>query len=216
MQTHSLDTVRNSRGNRCNATSQPSRTSFAICHLCVGNKRLHSDSCRAKQGESGKSQKRVRFLELIETLGFSGPVKIISLLCWTFLLLHLGGILSVKWLSYRTVMVSCAVFILGPLWIHILTQACGGEELCQEAVLSWFRERVLDGLGLEEPPAATVQGPDGGMAQPEARHAPWRSPRTSRTAWVNHRTSPKEETSQIILFPSSGEKLCCFYLKNTS
>lgn len=116
---------------------------------------------------------------------------------------------SVKWLSYSRVMVSCALFILGPLWIHILTQACRGEELSQEAVLSWFRERVLEGLGLEEPPAATVQGPDGGMAQPEARHAPRRSPRTSRTAWVNHPTSPNQETSQIILFPSSGET--CFF-----
>ncbi|XP_074482844.1 inhibin alpha chain [Sebastes fasciatus] len=92
-------------------------------------------------------------------------------------------------------MVSCALFILGPLWVHILTQACVGEELSREAVLSWFRERVLEGLGLEEPPLTT--------AQPEARRAPRRAPRTSRTAWVNHQTSPTQETSQIILFPSS-------------
>lgn len=113
-------------------------------------------------------------------------------------------------------MVSCALFILGSLWIHVLTQACGGEELSREAVLSWFRERVLEGLGLEEPPL--VHGPDRDMAQPEARHAPRRAPRTSRTAWVNHQSSPTKETSQIILFPGSGEKLCCcfFYLNNTS
>ncbi|XP_036947486.1 inhibin alpha chain isoform X1 [Acanthopagrus latus] len=93
-------------------------------------------------------------------------------------------------------MVSCAVFILGPLWIHILTQACLGEELPREAVVSWFRERLLEGLGLEEPP-------DGETAQPGARQAPRRAPRTSRTAWVNHGTSPDQDTSQIILFPSS-------------
>ncbi|XP_049426316.1 inhibin alpha chain [Epinephelus fuscoguttatus] len=99
-------------------------------------------------------------------------------------------------------MVSCAVFILGPLWIHILTQACRGEELSREAVLSWFRERVLEGLELEEP-LTTVQGPDGNMAHPEARRTPRRVPRTSRTAWVNPETSLTQETSQIILFPSS-------------
>ncbi|XP_044044003.1 inhibin alpha chain isoform X2 [Siniperca chuatsi] len=102
-------------------------------------------------------------------------------------------------------MVSCALFILGPLSIHILTQACRGEELSREAVLSWFRERVLEGLGLEEPPKTTVLGPYGDMAQPQARHAPRRAPRTSRTAWVNHGTSPNQEMSQIILFPSSGK-----------
>ncbi|XP_035533471.1 inhibin alpha chain isoform X2 [Morone saxatilis] len=102
-------------------------------------------------------------------------------------------------------MVSCALFILGPFWIHILTQACKGEELPREAVLSWFRERVLEGLGLEEPLPTRVQSLDGDTAQPESRHAPRRAPRTSRTAWVNHQSSLNQETSQIIVFPSSGE-----------
>ncbi|XP_029305080.1 inhibin alpha chain isoform X3 [Cottoperca gobio] len=102
-------------------------------------------------------------------------------------------------------MVSCALFILGPLWMHILAQACRGEEFPREAVLSWFRERILEGLGLEEPPLTTVQGPERDMAQPEARPAPRRVPRSSRTTWVNHPTSPTQETSEIILFPSSGE-----------
>ncbi|XP_029305071.1 inhibin alpha chain isoform X2 [Cottoperca gobio] len=100
-------------------------------------------------------------------------------------------------------MVSCALFILGPLWMHILAQACRGEEFPREAVLSWFRERILEGLGLEEPPLTTVQGPERDMAQPEARPAPRRVPRSSRTTWVNHPTSPTQETSEIILFPSS-------------
>ncbi|XP_040888599.1 inhibin alpha chain [Toxotes jaculatrix] len=97
-------------------------------------------------------------------------------------------------------MVSCALLILGPLWIHSLIQACRGEELSRETVLSWFRERVLEGLRLEEPPVATMLGPDG---QPQARHMHWRAPRTSRTEWVNHQTSPNQDTSQVILFPSS-------------
>lgn len=112
-------------------------------------------------------------------------------------------------------MVSCAPFILGTLWIHFLTQACRGEELPREAVLSWFRERVLEGLGLEEPPQSIVQGADGDAAQPEARHAPRRAPRTSRTARVNRQTSLNQEMSQIILFPSSGE-VFLFYFNNAS
>jgi len=108
-------------------------------------------------------------------------------------------------------MVSCALFVLGPLWIPILIQACRGEELSREVVLSWFRERVLEGLGLEEPPLTTAPGPDRDIAQPEARQAPRGPPsRTSRTAWVNRQTSPAQDTSQIILFPGSGEKCCCF------
>ncbi|XP_039997991.1 inhibin alpha chain [Xiphias gladius] len=99
-------------------------------------------------------------------------------------------------------MVSCALLLLCPLWIHSLIQACGGEELSREAVLSWFRERVLEGLRLEEPPVATVQATDVDGAQPGARHRHRRAPRSSRTAWVNHRTSPNKEMFQIIVFPS--------------
>ncbi|KAE8278506.1 Inhibin alpha chain Precursor [Larimichthys crocea] len=75
-------------------------------------------------------------------------------------------------------MVSSAPFILVPLWIYILTQACRGEEeLPREAVLSWFKERVLEGLGLEEPPPTTA--PD--TAQPEeSRRATRRAPRTEQ------------------------------------
>ncbi|XP_070814062.1 inhibin alpha chain [Chaetodon trifascialis] len=97
-------------------------------------------------------------------------------------------------------MVSCALFILGPLWIHILPQACRGEELSQEALLSWFSERVLEGLGLEEPPPTSMQDH---LRQSEAWNKLRRARRTSRTARVNHQTNLKQETSQIILFPSS-------------
>nr|XP_020470930.1 inhibin alpha chain [Monopterus albus] len=100
-------------------------------------------------------------------------------------------------------MVSCALLILGPLWIHSLIQSCRGEHLSKEAVLSWFKGRVLETLGLEEPPVATVHGPDEGMAQPGARLINWRVPRTSRTAWVSHGRSSNQESSEIILFPTS-------------
>ncbi|XP_062270740.1 inhibin alpha chain [Scomber scombrus] len=99
-------------------------------------------------------------------------------------------------------MVPCALFILGPLWIHSLTHACCGEELPREAVLTWFRYRVLDGLGLEEPPLATL-GPDRDTARAEERLAPQRTLRTRRTTQVNHETNTNQETIQIILFPSS-------------
>lgn len=104
-------------------------------------------------------------------------------------------------------MVSCVLLVLSPLWIHALLQSCWAEELSREAVLSWFRERVLDGLGLEEPPVTRLQRPDGDAAQPPTRHMHERALRTSRTAWVHRGTGPAQETSQIILFPSFGEKL---------
>nr|XP_019967957.1 PREDICTED: inhibin alpha chain [Paralichthys olivaceus] len=99
-------------------------------------------------------------------------------------------------------MASCAL-VLVPLWILGLSGGCRAEELCREAVLSWFSGRVLEGLGLDEPPVASAQGPDVGTAQREgARHVHVRAPRASRTTRVDHRTSPTEDKSQIILFPS--------------
>ncbi|TKS66583.1 Inhibin alpha chain [Collichthys lucidus] len=97
-------------------------------------------------------------------------------------------------------MVSSAPFILVPLWVYVLTQACRGEEeLPREAVLSWIKERVLEGLGLEEPPPTAALD----TAQPEEpRRATRRAPRTSRTSWVNHQTNLNQEI-QIILFPSA-------------
>ncbi|XP_024864005.1 inhibin alpha chain isoform X2 [Kryptolebias marmoratus] len=90
-------------------------------------------------------------------------------------------------------MVSCAVLVLDLLWIQTLAQACEAEELPRGVLLSWFRERVLEALGLEEPPV--VQGPEG--------HGHMRVPRSSRAAWGRHRTSPDQEASERILFPTS-------------
>ncbi|XP_041637980.1 inhibin alpha chain [Cheilinus undulatus] len=109
---------------------------------------------------------------------------------------------SVFW-SYSTVMVSSKALILAPLWIYFLTQACVGDELPREAVLSWFRQRVLEGLDLEEPPRMTMQGPDGDVVETEARPEPPRVLRMSRTMLVKEQSSPKQDMTQIIVFPSS-------------
>ncbi|XP_061572026.1 inhibin alpha chain [Cololabis saira] len=99
-------------------------------------------------------------------------------------------------------MLSCAVFILGPLWVSLI-QTCRGEELSREVVLSWFRERVLEELGVKGPPLAMVQGPDRNVAQLRMRHLHTRVLRTRRSMWVNRQTSPDIEKTQMILFPSS-------------
>ncbi|KAM3584884.1 uncharacterized protein V6R79_001670 [Siganus canaliculatus] len=68
-----------------------------------------------------------------------------------------------------------------------------GEELPRDAVLSWFRERILDGLGLQEGPP---ERPDG-----HAVSVPRRVARSSQAAGVHHGAGPPEETSETILFP---------------
>ncbi|XP_034037942.1 inhibin alpha chain [Thalassophryne amazonica] len=100
-------------------------------------------------------------------------------------------------------MVSCVLLVLGSLWIQCVTQTCRAEELSREQVLVWFRERVLQGLGLEKPPVLPAQGPSRGMAWDDLRERHRRSLRTSSTALVNHHHSPTEETALIILFPAS-------------
>lgn len=94
----------------------------------------------------------------------------------------------------QTVMVSRSLLVL---WICSLTQACGAEELPREELLSWVRERLLGGLGLEEPPAASLQG--------LSREPPGSWPLPYRGGRTEHR--PEKEASEILLFPSSGEKL---------
>ncbi|MEQ2207467.1 hypothetical protein XENOCAPTIV_012830 [Xenoophorus captivus] len=73
-------------------------------------------------------------------------------------------------------MVFCAVLVLGPLWIQGLLQACKTEKLPRGVVVSWVWERVLEGLGLSEPPLIIEQRPNQERAKPEDR-APVRSPR---------------------------------------
>ncbi|XP_074520894.1 inhibin alpha chain [Halichoeres trimaculatus] len=98
-------------------------------------------------------------------------------------------------------MVSCKVHILAFLLVFLI-QAARGDELPREAVLSWFRERVLEGLDLEEAPGVSVQDSDGGE---EGRRGPPSALRISRTSTVriNQKKSQSQETTQVIVFPSS-------------
>ncbi|KAJ8403437.1 hypothetical protein AAFF_G00352090 [Aldrovandia affinis] len=84
------------------------------------------------------------------------------------------------------------------LWAPVWTQACQDDELPRSVVLEWFKQRVLDELGLDKPPVPTVQRPPG--VQVEAAHRPLVS-RVGRAAWAERRR-PHHETSQVILFPS--------------
>ncbi|KAG7502422.1 inhibin alpha chain [Solea senegalensis] len=79
-----------------------------------------------------------------------------------------------------------------------LTLACSGEELSRKEALVWFKGRVLEGLGLDEPPLTPLRGPnvDG------VRHVRRRADRASRTTRGNCQTGPNQEKTQIILFPS--------------
>lgn len=101
-------------------------------------------------------------------------------------------------------MVSCALLILGPLWIYLLPHGCRGEELPREAVLTWFRGRVLEELGLQEPPPSAARGADGDVV----KHAAWRHSWMKSAPQVNRQTGLNQDTSQIILFPTSGETFC--------
>ena len=104
-------------------------------------------------------------------------------------------------------MVSCALVLVPLWWIHSLSGGCRAEELTREAVLSWFGGRVLEGLGLDEPPLASARGPDPDPAQRGGARPLHARPPRSRGTWEDHRTGPTQDKSQIILFPSSGEKL---------
>ncbi|KAM4710627.1 inhibin alpha chain [Anableps anableps] len=96
-------------------------------------------------------------------------------------------------------MVSCVVFVLGPLWIQGLLQVCRTEKLPRGVVVSWFRERLLEGLGLLEPPLLVEQKPNWEGAKPA------RVPRTSRAVWVSQQPSPGQDISEMILFPSPAD-----------
>lgn len=77
-----------------------------------------------------------------------------------------------------------------------LSQGSMMERLSREELLSWFRHKVLDGLGVEEAPV--VRGP-----HEERRYLGRRMPKKSRTDWVDQRDSKaRPDVTQVILFPS--------------
>ncbi|CAJ1086798.1 inhibin alpha chain [Xyrichtys novacula] len=103
-------------------------------------------------------------------------------------------------------MVSCKVYILVSIWILFFTRAFRGDELPREAVLSWFKVRVLEGLDLEEPPQTSTEDPDGGASEKEGRRAPPGPPRIRRTCATRVNQQPNQETTEVIVFPSSGQR----------
>ncbi|XP_043965426.1 inhibin alpha chain isoform X1 [Gambusia affinis] len=105
-------------------------------------------------------------------------------------------------------MVSWSVLILGAFCIPGLLQVCSMEKLPREVVVSWFRERVLEGLGLLEPPVLAVQRANREGAKPETRHWQARVPRTSRVVRVSQQLRPGQDRSEVILFPSPADASC--------
>uniref|UniRef100_G3PMP0 TGF-beta family profile domain-containing protein n=1 Tax=Gasterosteus aculeatus aculeatus TaxID=481459 RepID=G3PMP0_GASAC len=119
-----------------------------------------------------------------------------------------------------TAMVSCAPFILGPLWIHALTQACMGEELSREAVLSWFTGRFLEAadftdcfyLPLADSLCATTNSAPGETAsshctyhvQPSARNLEMLV--TSAHFWF-HTGDGANSSAQLFIQTSAQERL---------
>nr|XP_057907545.1 inhibin alpha chain isoform X2 [Doryrhamphus excisus] len=88
--------------------------------------------------------------------------------------------------------------ILAPWWILCLTHIDQAEEPSRDDVLRWFQGRILDSLGLQGP---VPQRPDAGSVQA----IPRRVLTTSQRQQADHQSQPSLKTSQIILFPVSGE-----------
>lgn len=84
----------------------------------------------------------------------------------------------------------------GLFWVYSLTQVSIGEQLSREEVLSWFKHKVLDSLGVDEAPL--VPGPDVDGAVRNRRHL-----RRSRTEWIDGHSATRQDRMQVILFPSS-------------
>uniref|UniRef100_A0A4W5LIG7 Inhibin subunit alpha n=1 Tax=Hucho hucho TaxID=62062 RepID=A0A4W5LIG7_9TELE len=103
------------------------------------------------------------------------------------------------WSGPSTVL-SCALLLL---W----TQTCQGDELPRDVVLDWIKQRLLDGLGLEQPPEPSHQAPDGGRERAEAGRGHRRSTRVGRAAWAQEE-SPGElfvsPSIDLALFPRSA------------
>jgi len=86
-------------------------------------------------------------------------------------------------------------------------RACQEEDMPNQVILDWFRQRVLDGLGLDKAPLLVPLDPEVGRQRPEAGHSQRRSFRVGRAAWAHHHQRQHQENTQVILFPSTGEKL---------
>lgn len=86
------------------------------------------------------------------------------------------------------------LLLFGLLWLSGRGEGAAGQPLTREELMSWVKLRVLEGLGVEEPPAVRVSD--------EERRNLGRSVR--RRAQESDRGSVEQEGMQIILFTSSG------------
>ncbi|XP_036395917.1 inhibin alpha chain [Megalops cyprinoides] len=99
---------------------------------------------------------------------------------------------------------SCCWLIPLVLWAPVWSQACQEEGLPRAVVLDWFKQRVLEGLGLEGPPVPHEEPLAGTRAEAPPEHPA--SARVGRAAWEERR-GPQQDASRVILFPSS-ESTC--------
>lgn len=99
--------------------------------------------------------------------------------------------------------------MVSSLLILVLIQACRPEELPREKILSWFSTRILEGLRLDQPPLTHQKVQNWAVLQHDgARHEHERALGSSReTQDMGQNTGLQQETTQIILFPSSGRKI---------
>ncbi|XP_066522222.1 inhibin alpha chain [Hoplias malabaricus] len=94
-------------------------------------------------------------------------------------------------------LLTCAMMVLVVL-TSLQCQACPGEHVPREVVLHWLKNRILEGLGLDEPPVPTLQKPPGERVERAAQNGGLRVSREARVERKQH-----QETSQVILFPNS-------------
>ncbi|KAJ8004135.1 hypothetical protein DPEC_G00155630 [Dallia pectoralis] len=99
------------------------------------------------------------------------------------------------------------IFSLGFLVLvtfRSLSKACQGDEVPRDVLLDWFKQHLLDGLGLEKPPEPSLQASEGGKVRVEVGHGHRRATRVGRAAWAqDHRRHHQENHEQVILFPST-------------
>ncbi|XP_016129169.1 uncharacterized protein [Sinocyclocheilus grahami] len=96
---------------------------------------------------------------------------------------------------------ACAL-MLWALLSPPMVQACQGDKLPRDMVLGWLKSRILDGLGMDEPPLPVLQLPTQQAVNKVVHHVASRMTREIRVERRHH-----QESSQVILFPSS-ESTC--------
>ncbi|TRY90335.1 hypothetical protein DNTS_015229 [Danionella cerebrum] len=84
-----------------------------------------------------------------------------------------------------------------------LAQGCPGDEIPRDMVLSWLKRRILEGLGMDEPPLPGLQMPTQQMVNGAGHLVASRLTRETRV----DRRRQNQEWTELILF-SSSESTC--------